>query len=302
MGVFSKIKGVINDSSLGKSQKAPSISTEMDRFLATIASNDLARSNIFLVRMEKHQSYADTGNQPISSGGSTLNGLGFEENSLVGQGISAITYNLRGSGQELLKNTLGPAANKLVKTGFGDYYDDLMGVSTGNINAADFDPTKTMGMYAEAVTLPSITAEVRKEHMQYQKKNLLMVSKDHSGLSITFRCSSNYAEYNYLRWLVDQKIDNKHNMVDFPDNFMLPQVCVFIYNRETNAVATSVNNRCVITSISSLEYSYENNNEVAKFTVEFMPEESKFETYSGPEIGLESIKGDINLARNAFGI
>ena len=80
MGIFSKIKGVLNESSLGQAQKAPSISTEMDRFLATIAANDLARSNLFLVRIEKHQSFADTGNQPTSAGGSTLNGLGFEEN------------------------------------------------------------------------------------------------------------------------------------------------------------------------------------------------------------------------------
>ena len=301
MGIFSKIKGVINDSSIGQAQKAPSISTEMDRFLATIAANDLARSNLFLVRIEKHQSFADTGNQPTSAGGSTLNGLGFEENSLIGQGISAITYNLRGKGQELLKNTLGASSNKLVKTAFGDHYDDLMGVEKGDVNAADFDPSKTLGLYAEAVTLPGITAEVRKEHMQYQRKNLLMTSKDHSGLTITFRCSSNYAEYNYLRWLVDQKIDNKHNIVDFPDNFMIPQVCVFIYNRETDAVATSINNRCIITSVSSLEYSYENNNEVAKFTAEFMPEETKFETFSNPEIGVESITGDINLIRNRFG-
>ena len=295
MGIFSKIKSV-DQSSISKNSKAPAISTEMDRFMATIAANDLARSNLFLVRMEKYVSFADTGVQP---GGSTLNGLA--GTSLLSQGISAITYNLRGKGQELLKNTLGPASNKLIKTGFGDLYDDLMGVSNGNTDAALFDPTKTIGMYAEAVTLPSITAEVRKEHMQYQRKNLLMMSKDHSELNITFRCSGNYAEYNYLKWIVDQKIDNKTNTVDFPDNFILPQVCVFIYNRETNAVATVVNNRCVITSISSLEFSYENNNEIAKFTVGFMPEDVKFKTYS-PESGLESIKGDTNLVRNTFGI
>jgi len=295
MGIFSKIKSV-DQSSISKNSKAPAISTEMDRFMATIAANDLARSNLFLVRMEKYVSFADTGVQP---GGSTLNGLA--GTSLLSQGISAITYNLRGKGQELLKNTLGPASNKLIKTGFGDLYDDLMGVSNGNTDAALFDPTKTIGMYAEAVTLPSITAEVRKEHMQYQRKNLLMMSKDHSELNITFRCSGNYAEYNYLKWIVDQKIDNKTNTVDFPDNFILPQVCVFIYNRETNAVATVVNNRCVITSISSLEFSYENNNEIAKFTVGFMPEDVKFKTYS-PESGLESIKGDINLVRNTFDI
>ena len=274
MGVFNKINQPIDkkNNKSGKSPTAPSLKSEMERFVSTLSANDLARSNLFLVRMEKHQSYS-----PIvsSSNGSSLNGLN-EINRLVDAGGF-----LAGADPELLLEFINKDNSKeTVKTGFGDYKDEKMGVSNGETETGIFDPSRSVSMYAEAVTLPSVTAEVRKEHMQYQRKNLLMTSKDHSGLSITFRCSSSYAEYNYLRWLVDQKIDNKTNVVDFPDNFILPQICVFIYNRETNAVATAIHNKCLITSISSLEYSYESNNEVAKFTAEFMPEDIKFKTYS----------------------
>jgi len=257
---------------------APSLQSEFDRFSSTLASSDLARSNLFLVRMEKHQSYSPP-KEIAAEESSTLIGLS-EVKALTSSGTGL----LAGEDPEALLIALNKAAARgKEKTGFGDVNVEQIssgtGSNTGTVLAADFDPTKSVTMYAEAVTLPSVTAEVRKEHMQYQRKNLLMTSKDHSGLSITFRCSSNYAEYNYLRWLVDQKIDNKTNVVDFPDNFIIPQICVYIYNRENNSVATAINNRCIITSISSLEYSYESNNEVTKFTAEFMPEDIKFKTY-----------------------
>jgi len=280
MGVFNKIKQPAskNTSGYDKSASAPSIKSEMERFISTVAANDLARSNLFLVRMEKHQSYSPI--VPSATSGESLNGL-----SEVKQLVSAGGFLANEDPVKLLKALNKASSKNTIKTGFSDYNTEKMGVSNGNVDTAIFDPSRTISMYAEAVTLPSITAEVRKEHMQYQRKNLLMSSKDHSGLSITFRCSDSYSEYNYLRWIVDQKIDNKTNVVDFPDNFILPQICVYIYNREANAVATAIHNKCLITSISSLEYSYESNNEVAKFTVEFMPEDIKFKTYS-PVISL----------------
>jgi len=298
MGIFDKVKDVVTRTN--SNTKAPSISSEMDRFLATVAANDLSRTNLFLIRMEKHTSYSTITKSSNASErdedggfGSMLNGL--TDNSLISEGISAITYDIGGKAQELLKNTIGPYSQKIVKTGFGDYYDDFMGVSNGSIDANSFDPSKTLGMYAESVTLPGVTTDVRKEHQQYQRKNLLAISKDHSPLSITVRCSTDYAEYNYFRWLVDQKIDNKHNCVAFPDDYIIPQVCVFIYNKETNAIATATNNKCIVTSISPLEFNYESNNEIAKFTVELMPEDIKFNTYS-PEVGLESVVGGIEGA------
>ena len=264
-GLFSKIKQP--SSGGGGASKAPSIRSEMDRFRSTLAASDLARSNLFLVRMEKHQSY--TLGVPHAPGASLI-------------GLSEVADSFTGGlleGSDVTELTRFLNSDTIEKTAYGDYNTDKMGVGNGAIKAENFDPSKSVTMYAEAVTLPSVTAEVRKEHMQYQRKNLLMMSKDHSGLSITFRCSGNYAEYSYLRWLVDQKIDNKTNVIDFPDNFIIPQICVYIYNRETRAIATAIHNKCLITSISSLEFSYESNNEVAKFTAEFMPEDIKFKTY-----------------------
>jgi len=265
-GLFSKIRQPSTSPGGGKS-RAPSVKSELDRFRSTLVANDLARSNLFLVRMEKHQSYTlEVPHAP----GTSLIGLSEVSNTFT-NGL------LEGSDVAELTRFLN--SEEIERTAYGDVNTNKMGIGNGSIKAELFDPTKTVSMYAEAVTLPSVTAEVRKEHMQYQRKNLLMMTKDHSGLSITFRCSNNYAEYNYLRWLVDQKINNKTNVIDFPDNFIIPQICVYIYNRETNSVATAINNKCLITSISSLEFSYESNNEVAKFTAEFMPEDIKFKTF-----------------------
>ncbi len=267
-----------------KTQKAPSLQRETDLFLSTLLVEDLARNNLFLVRMEPHQSYSTI---ETATGGASLNGLS--------EVIPLTTGLLANEDPEALLRFLNEenssSKDSLVRTGYADYNDNDIGISKGDVKIDKFDPTKTMGLYAEAVTLPSVTADVRKEHMQYQRKNLLMTSKDHSGLSITFRCSSNYTEYKYLRWLVDQKLDNKTNTVDFPDNFLLPQINVYIYNRETSAVATAIHNKCIITSISALEFSYESNNEVAKFTAEFMPEDIKFQTYS-PKVAATAKRDD----------
>jgi len=97
-------------------------------------------------------------------------------------------------------------------------------------------------------------------------------------------------EYAYLTDQLSKYINNKNNKVAFPDSLIFPQILVYIYNRETNAVATAIYNNCYIASISALEYDYDNNNEEQTFTVEFTFEDSKFMTYPA-EVGMSGVQG-----------
>ena len=291
---FNELKG---DAERTAAQAAPAIGEQMDKFFATLNGLDITRPNLFFVRVEKHVNHSVLSPEDKKGPSGSLNGI--MDNNLVSQGISALTFGFRGSAQNLLKETLGPFSTKIVKTGFGDYYNDIMGISKGSVNASEFDPSKTVGLYAESVTIPSITQEVRAERMQYQKKNLIVIDKGHSDLSMTIRCSSDLSEYKYFRWLVDEKVNTKNNTMAFPDDFVIPAISVFIYNRESNAFATAIQTNCVISNISNLEFSYESNNEVAKFTIDFTPEQIEFETYT-PELGLDGILGGIDGIKSLF--
>ena len=294
--VSSKVNELKGDLERTTAEAAPSVGVEMDKFFATLQGLDVLRTNLFFVRVERHVNLSTlSAEDNIAPDGGSLNGI--MDNNLVSQGISALTFGFRGAAQNLLKETLGPYSTKIVKTGFGDYYNDIMGISKGSLNVSDFDPSKTVGLYAESVTIPSITQEVRAERMQYQKKNLIVVDKGHSDLSMTIRCSSDLSEYKYFRWLVDEKVNTKNNTMAFPDDYVIPAISVFIYNRESNAFATAIQTNCVITNISNLEFSYESNNEIAKFTVDFMPEQIEFETYT-PQLNLDSLVSGFNGIRS----
>jgi len=252
----------------------PSASEQRNKFIATIADKDLIRSNIYFVIIQKHTMF---GQVTIGDDQESLNGL--TDNDIFDQGMQLAGTTLVNQGTSYAKSVAGPYGGTLVQAGMGDMYDTMMGIESGSYDAKDFDPSKTMGLYAADVTLPGINIEVEAEYAQQQQKALFIKSKSMDGLSITFRCSNNMAEYKYLHYLTKQYVDDDHNRVAFPDDFVLPEISVFIYNKNTQSIATALLKDSVVTSLSSINLNYENSDEVLTFSAEFKPRSYEFISY-----------------------
>ena len=267
---------------------ATGLTTADIQFKGKLNAYDIARNNLFSVKIISPIDLDYDGTE--SNWLDTLNNFNSGNNASSELSARAMA-SIRQNAQDAIKSKLGAGSINLIKTGMGEYYNDVMGIEGGYTAIEDYDPSKVFGLMAQSITLPAVNVDVKIDYQQYGGKQLFATNKSNTTFSMVVRCSSGMTEYKYLKYHIDKLYDYSTNTMPFPDSNIFPEISVYIYNRQGNAIAEAVMKNSVLTSISGLEYSYESNNEVTTFTAEFTPKSFDFITYPKPEIGATGLAG-----------
>lgn len=246
------------------SPETKSFMPDFSRFSNIIASKELARTNLFLIRFSDFRSVLnDKGDRMIvpDVGLSTL-----DSNRTGGGIISAWNRSrdtISGVASRVLPNTLlsaGAMDIGVLRTfGMGDTLDTIFD--------SKYDINKDFGLMVKSVNLPSTNFDVNTiKHAKtpYGKPTNRTVG----NVTVTFYCTRHYEERIFmLQWMNFIHNMNKNSYSFYNEYSTMIEIASL--SSKGHDTSLTICNGCFPSSVGDVQLSYENGNEIATFTVEF---------------------------------
>ncbi|ALY07100.1 hypothetical protein VmeM32_00111 [Vibrio phage vB_VmeM-32] len=269
------------------SPESRSFMPDFSRFSNVIASRELARTNLFLVRFRDFRSVLnDKGERLIvpDTGIETGNAL---------RGGGGLTNAWNRSRDTLTNITANVAPSALLAVGatdIGMLRTFGMGDTLDTLFDSGYDINKDFGLMVKSVNLPNVSFDVNT--IKHAKKPYGKPTNRTTGnVSVTFYCTRHYEERIFMLQWMNYIHNNKKNSYSFYNQY---SSMIEIATLSAKGLDTSLTicDGCFPMNVGEVQLSYENGNEVASFTVEFnvsdfkqikkdLPSPSIFETTMG---------------------
>lgn len=244
------------------------------RFMRVIETQDLARSNMFLVRFQDFRS-AINFDGIVGPAGKIMNDVS-KADGFMGMGkalfggisnnvnwhrMQDIAYNQARKYIPNVTNAIGILDPTLVRMipGAGEFLDGLLDTN--------YDPNKDLAIMVKNVNLPGTSFDTQKNI--YNRKPFVEVQgRSFSNLKMTFYCTPSYQEREwFLRWMRDIH-DPNTNTFGFHDTYA-KMIDVAVLDRKGDVRTIVHCDGCVPISVSDVQLDFESNNQISTFEVEF---------------------------------
>ena len=238
------------------------------RFMQVIQKTDLARPNLFLVRMGdfrstmKNDQLLDFADDIFDSGGTS--------NLVPGLDGSAYTWNRV---QDIAMNTIGKFLPPNIKNILGAYDPSLIRMIPGGGEFIDayfgsgYDINKDLALMVKAVNLPSSSFDT-----QVNKTDRLpfteVKSRTTGNITITFYCSPDYTERRLMLAWFNAIHNNKKNTFSFYSSYA-KGIDIMTLDRRGRIVSGVGASGCFPINVGEIVFDVENGNQVSLCTVEF---------------------------------
>lgn len=300
-----KAVGIKNDfvSDLsGANDSDVSETPDFARFMRKVQNDDLARSNMFLVRfVDLNTGIGNDGIisslDPIkSTGGQPTTGF-FGGDAYTWNRIKDISYNqLQSKLSPKIKSIMGATDPNMIKTiiGDGELYTGFFG--------EDYNVNRDLAMMVKSVTIPGVSLETQVNYNE-RKPFTEVRNRNIDTLRMIFYCSPDYAERIwFLTWL--NSIHNQRKgTFGFYANYAKK---INVVTLDRNGVKTSVIDMegCFPTRVGEVTMSYEDNSQISIFEVEFTISNVTHAVSKGKEKAIDSIENIVRrtgVIRGALG-
>lgn len=263
------------------------------RFMRKIENDDLARSNMFLVR------FVDLNNgigkdgilsslDPIkttTNDGQPTTGF-FGGDTYTWNRIKDISYNqIQKYLSPKIKSIMGATDPTIIKMipGGGELYTGFTG--------ENFNVNRDLAMMVKSVVIPGVSLETQVNYNE-RKPFTEVRNRNTDPIRMTFYCSPDYSERIwFLTWL--NSIHNQRKgTFGFYTNYAKK---INIVTLDRNGVKTSVVDAdgCFPTRVGEVTMSYEDNNQVSIFEVEFTVSNVHHAVSKGKEKAIDSLENII---------
>ncbi len=279
---------------------------DYSRFMRVVETQDLARSNMFLVRFQDFRS-AINFDGIVGPAGKIINDVS-NENGMMGMGkelfggisnnvrAQDIVYNQARKYIPSVTNAIGLFDPTLVRMipGAGEFLDGLLDTN--------YDPNKDLAIMVKNVNLPGTSFDTQK-NIYNRKPFVEILGRSFSNLKMTFYCTPGYEEREwFLRWMRDIH-DPNTNTFGFHDTYA-KMIDVAVLDRQGRVRSIVHCDGCFPINVSDVQLDYESNNQIATFEVEFAlgtVTQSKYRGKSGNVISsMESIYNRGKAVMKAF--
>ncbi|HDY7737135.1 TPA: hypothetical protein RQJ91_000668 [Vibrio vulnificus] len=242
-------------------------SPDFSRFIKRIGTNDLARSNLFLVRFGDFRSLL-TNDGIISAFTDAINS---------GQGTSNLepsigadyTWNLaqRGVANTAYKMLPNSAKKILGASDELGVFSDLFGSGMNDILDGNYRINEDFAMMVKSVNLPSKSFDVNT--LKIDRKPFAEVRNATTGnLTMTVYCSPDFIERRLMLMWMNAIHDEHRNVFGFQHSYSRE---INVVNLDRNGVASAVTicKGCFPIRVSEVQLDFDSDNQVATFEVEF---------------------------------
>lgn len=272
-------------------------SPEYDRFMRVVENQDMARSNMFLVRFGDFRSTVEKdgvvnfrldldGNS--SGGGSSLLPGGVKY--LWSKAQTIMNDNMKKYVTPKLQKMLGNDAMDIIRMipGAGELIDGLTGV--------DYDINRDMALMVKAVNLPGTTLDTqinKTDRMPFHE----IRGRTYDHLTVTMYCSPGYDERILMLAWMNQIHNNKKGTYGFYHSYARD---IDVVTLDRHGIMTSVVHcqECFPVNVSQVQMSYEDNNMVATVDVEFVMAHMSHNRVKGTNNPVDGIKDLINRTKD----
>ena len=242
-------------------------SPDFSRFIKRIGENDLARSNLFLVRFGDFRSLL-TNDGIVSTFTDFISPDTGRENTDALGGIE-YTWRLaqRGAANAAYKMLPNQAKQILGASDELGVFSDLFGSGMNDILDGNYRMNEDFAMMIKSVNLPSKSFDVNT--MKTDRTPFADIRNASTGnLTMTVYCSPDFIERRLMLMWMNAIHDENRNVFGFQHSYSR-EINVVNLDRNGIAQAASICKGCFPIRVSEVQLDFESNNQVATFEVEF---------------------------------
>lgn len=268
---FNKVKSAADDVLSGRNEAD---TPDYTRFMRVIENQDLARTNMFLVRFQGVRNVL-TVDGIVGSAGTLFDNVGkatgfVDTTKALFSGVanSANWSRIQDIGWDQVRRRLPQVANvvgavdpTLVRMipGAGELLD-------GFLNSA-YDANKDLALMVKSVNLPGTSFETQK-NIHNRKPFTEVIGRSFDTLRMTFYCTPGYAEREwFLNWM-SRIHDPDSNTMSFYEQYA-QAIDVVSLDRTGDVRSVTHCDGCFPQRVGEVQLDFENNNQIATFEVEF---------------------------------
>lgn len=238
------------------------------RFMRVVENQDLARSNMFLVRFVDFRSIIKNDgildfSSPVSSGdGTATNSSPFSGTSYTWNRVQdLVTTNAMKVMSPKIKQIMGAVDPSLVRMipGAGELLDTFLG-SGYNVN-------KDLALMVKSVNIPGSTLETtlnKTDRMPFHE----VKGRTFSNITITFYCTPGYEERVLMLNWQNAVHDNKRGRFGFYHSYA-KDINILTLDRKGTRQSIVVCEGCYPIRVGDVQLDYEQNSQIATVEVEF---------------------------------
>ncbi|WP_447824321.1 hypothetical protein [Aeromonas salmonicida] len=268
---FNKAKSAADDVLSGRNEND---TPDYTRFMRVIENQDLARTNMFLVRFQSMRNILTTDGIVGSAGklfDSVSNADGFmnKGKTLLGGITSSASWSrIQDIGWDQVRRRLPQVAGvvgaidpTLVRMipGAGEMLDGFMNSS--------YDPNKDLALMVKSVNLPGTSFDTQK-NIYNRKPFTEVIGRSFDTLRMTFYCTPGYQERGwFMKWMGDIH-DPESNTMSFYSQYAR-SIDVVCLDRKGDVRSVTHCDGCFPQRVGEVLLDFENNNQIATFEVEF---------------------------------
>ncbi|HDX8431742.1 TPA: hypothetical protein RQN22_001819 [Aeromonas dhakensis] len=281
---------------------------DFTRFMRVIENQDLARTNLFLVRFQSMRNILTTDGIVGSAGklfSDVTNANGFvDKGKALFNGVATganwgriqdIAYDQMRRRLPQVTDVVGAIDPTLVRMipGAGELLD-------GFLNSG-YDVNRDLALMVKSVVLPGVSFDTQK-NVYNRKPFTEVLGRSFDNLRMTFYCTPSYQEREwFLKWMSDIH-DPESNTMSFYGQYARG-IDVVSLDRTGDVRSVTHCDGCFPVRVGEVQLDFENNNQIATFEVEFTLSTMKQSKTDGTGNVLKSAESIYNRGKamiNAF--
>lgn len=283
------LKNQFTSELMGTSDGDVSETPDFARFMRKVEGNDLARTNMFLVRFADlntgiSQDGIVSSLNPINSGSGGQETTGFfGGDNYTWNRVKDISYNqLQKHLSPRLKSIMGATDASMLKMipGAGELFSGFTG--------EDFNVNRDLAMMVKSVSLPGVAFDTQVNNNE-RKPFTEVRTRTTDPIRMTFYCSPDYIERTWFLTWMNSIHNQRKGTFGFYSNYSKK---INIVTLDRNGVKTSVIDcdGCFPVRVGEVQLDYENNNQIATVEVEFTVSNMHHAVSKGKEKAIDSIE------------
>ncbi|QAX99112.1 baseplate-tail tube initiator [Aeromonas phage Assk] len=267
---------------------------DLTRFMRKVENTDLARPNMFIVRFGDFRTSIfsdgvfdrDLPIFPDSSSGMDVNDSLFSGTSYAWHRVQDIAL---GQAHKILtpsmKKIFGAWDPSLIRIipGAGEILDGFLGT--------DYDVNRDLALMVKSVGLPSSTLETTINRTDKLPRHEVR-GRNYGTMSMTFYCSPSYEERSLMLTWQNTIVNPRNGQFGFYNTYA-KDIDVITLDRHGVKQSTVHNTGCFPIEVGEVQLDFENNSQVATFTVTFAVSTTVHVPTKGEENTIDSIESII---------
>ncbi|UYD59296.1 hypothetical protein HPMBJEAJ_00197 [Aeromonas phage avDM6] len=272
---------------------------DLTRFMRKVENSDLARANMFIVRFEDFRStlyndgvfnmdlpiFPDTNSPDVNGGlfsGSSYTWHRIQDMAL-GEAHKVLTPSMK-----KIFGAWDPSLIKIIP-GAGDILDGFLGT--------DYDVNKDLALMVKSVGLPSSTLETTINRIDKLPRHEVK-GRNYGTMTMTFYCSPGYEERSLMLTWQNTIVNPSNGRFGFYQQYAKP-IDIITLDRHGVKRSTVHNTGCFPIEVGEVQLDFENNSQIATFTVTFAVATTVHMPTEGKETGIDSIE---SIVRRTTGV